>query len=60
MAFRWTDFMVRVPAIGLIARNAKNFQTGRQGWMNAEEKLCGVYKPIRLENAHTYCMIPNC
>jgi hypothetical protein len=45
MAFGWTDFMVRAPLFGLIARNAKNFQTGRKGWLNAEEKLCGVYKP---------------
>lgn len=44
MVFGWTDFIVRAPAIGLIAKNAKNFETGRDGWMNAEEDLCGVYK----------------
>jgi hypothetical protein len=36
--------MVRAPLIGLIAKNEKNFQTGRDGWMNAEEKLCNTYK----------------
>jgi len=45
MAFGWTDFKVRAPLVGLIALNAKNFQTSREGWMNAEEQLCGVYKP---------------
>jgi len=44
MAFRWTDFIVRLPAVGLIARNSKNFHPGREGWMNAEEKLCNTYK----------------
>ena len=44
MAFGWTDFMVRAPAIGMIAKNAKNFHDGREGWMNAEEKLCNTYK----------------
>lgn len=44
MAFGWTDFMVRAPLIGLIAKNAKNFHDGRDGWMNAEEKLCNTYK----------------
>lgn len=44
MAFGWTDFMVRAPVIGLIAKNAKNFHEGREGWMNAEEKLCNTYK----------------
>lgn len=44
MGYGWTDFMVRVPVIGLIAQNAKNLQSGREGWMNAEEKLCNVYK----------------
>jgi molybdopterin-guanine dinucleotide biosynthesis protein A len=44
MAFGWTDFMVRTPAFGLIAKNAKNFHEGREGWMNAEEKLCNTYK----------------
>ncbi|MBK5204452.1 MAG: hypothetical protein JJD98_03280 [Polaromonas sp.] len=39
-----TDFNVRMPMFGMIARNAKNFQPGRTGWMNAEEKLCNVYK----------------
>lgn len=44
MTFGLTDFKVRMPVIGLIARNAKNFHTGREGWMNAEEKLCTIYK----------------
>ena len=44
MTFGWTDLNVRVPVIGLIAKNARNFHTGRSGWMNAEEKLCGAYK----------------
>ena len=44
MAFTLTDFKVRMPVFGLIARNAKNFQPGRDGWMNAEEKLCTTYK----------------
>lgn len=44
MAFGWTDFHVRMPVFGLIAKNAKNFHPGRDGWMNAEEKLCNTYK----------------
>ena len=44
MAFGWTDLTVRMPVIGLIAKNAKNFNPGRAGWMNAEEKLCNAYK----------------
>ncbi len=44
MTFGTTDFMVRMPVFGLIARNAKNFQPGRLDWLNAEEKLCNVYK----------------
>ena len=44
MAFGLTDFKVKMPVFGLIATNAKNFHTGREGWMNAEEKLCMVYK----------------
>lgn len=44
--FGWTDFWVRVPVIGLIARNANNRERGhREGWLMAEEKLCGAYKP---------------
>lgn len=44
MAFGLTDFKVRMPVLGLIAKNAKNFHPGRDGWMNAEEKLCTAYK----------------
>lgn len=44
MAFALTDFKVRMPLFGMIARNAKNFQPGRDGWMNAEEKICTTYK----------------
>lgn len=44
MSFGWTDLKVQMPLIGLIARNSKNLEVGRNGWMNAEEKLCGVYK----------------
>lgn len=44
MAFGLTDFKVHMPVFGLIAKNAKNFHPGREGWMNAEEKLCTTYK----------------
>lgn len=44
MSFWWTDLKVRMPMLGLIARNAKNLEKGRNGWMIAEEKLCGTYK----------------
>jgi hypothetical protein len=44
MAFGLTDFKVRMPVFGLIARDSKNLQPGREGWMNAEEKLCNTYK----------------
>jgi len=44
MAFGYTDFIVKLPVFGLIAKNAKNFHAGSEGWMNAEEKLCMVYK----------------
>ncbi len=44
MSFYLTDLKVRFPFFGLIARNSKNFQPGRPGWMNAEEKLCTAYK----------------
>jgi hypothetical protein len=40
-----TDFKVTMPMFGLIARNAKNFHPGSDGWLNAEEKLCTTYKP---------------
>ena len=44
MSFYLTDLKVRLPWLGLIARNSRNFQPGRPGWMNAEEKLCTEYK----------------
>ena len=44
MSFWWTDFNVRMPWLGLIARNANNVERGSNGWMLAEEKLCGAYK----------------
>lgn len=44
MGFRWTDLKVRFPLIGVIARNAKNFENGHPGWMAAEEAVCSVYK----------------
>ncbi len=44
MSFWWTDLKVRMPWIGLIARNAKNDSAGSAGWLTAEEKLCGTYK----------------
>jgi len=44
MSFWWTDLKVRMPVVGLIARNAKNLEKGGKGWMLAEEKLCGAYK----------------
>lgn len=44
MPFRWTDFKVRMPLFGIIARNSKNFESGHSGWMSAEEAVCGVYK----------------
>ncbi|MCL2522992.1 MAG: helix-turn-helix domain-containing protein [Betaproteobacteria bacterium] len=44
MSIRLTDFFVRFPIFGTIAKNSKNFERGRDGWMNAEEKLCIAYK----------------
>ena len=44
MSFYLTDVKVRMPIFGLIAKNSRNFQLGRPGWMNAEEKLCIEYK----------------
>lgn len=44
MSFWWTDFKVRMPLFGLIAKNKKNLEPGGDGWMLAEEKLCGTYK----------------
>lgn len=44
MTFRWTDFKVRLPIVGIISRNSKNFETGHPGWMSAEEAVCGAYK----------------
>lgn len=44
MSFWWTDLKVRMPFVGLIAKNTKNLEKGRNGWMIAEEKLCGAYK----------------
>lgn len=44
MSFWWTDLKVRMPWLGLIARNANNIEQGSNGWMLAEEKLCGAYK----------------
>lgn len=44
MSFFLTDLKVRMPVFGLIARNRKNVQPGREGWLNAEEKLCTAYK----------------
>lgn len=39
------DFWVTFPFFGDIARLAKDSTKGNDGWMRAEEKLCGIYKP---------------
>lgn len=42
-----TDFWVTFPLIGPMARLSKDITHGANGWMRAEESLCGKYK--------TYC-----
>jgi hypothetical protein len=40
-----TDWMVRMPIFGLIARNSGNHNPGSMpGWVDAEEQLCSAYK----------------
>lgn len=39
------DFWVTFPFLGDITRLAKDNTRGNPGWMNAEEKLCAIYKP---------------
>jgi len=40
------DFWVTFPLIGSIARLSKDRTQGSAGWLRAEEKLCGIYKPF--------------
>lgn len=45
MSFWWTDFKVRMPFLGLIARESrKDVTDGPRGWKTAEDRLCSSYK----------------
>ncbi|WP_370682361.1 hypothetical protein [Comamonas sp. GB3 AK4-5] len=40
------DFWATFPAIGSIARLSKDRTHASDGWLRAEETLCGIYKPF--------------